>query len=144
MNDRFFLDTNLFVYSVTNDDPAKARAATALIRRALKTQKGAVSYQVVQEFFHLALNRFAARMSYPDCEEYFECVFRPLLKVHSSAGLYAEALHLHAASKVQWYDSLIVRAAQEAGCGILYSEDFQHGQRFADLQVVNPFLDQRA
>ncbi len=142
MNDRFFLDTNLFVYSVTNDDPAKTRAATGLIRQALKTHKGAVSYQVVQEFFHLALKRFAVRMSRQDSEEYFECVFRPLLKVHSSAALYAEALRLHAASKVQWYDSLIVCAAREADCGILYSEDFQHGQRFGGLRVVNPFLDE--
>ena len=140
MSDSFFLDTNIFVYSATNDDPGKSQTATELIRKALKTHKGVVSYQVVQEFFNLALKRFTARMSRQDCEEYLDCVFRPLLKVHSSSSLYEEALRLHAGSKLQWYEALIVGAAREAGCGILYSEDLQHGQRFGSLRVVNPFL----
>ena len=38
------------------------------------------------------------------------------------------------------YDALILAAAIEAGCETLYSEDFQHGRRFGDLTVVNPFL----
>jgi predicted nucleic acid-binding protein len=28
----------------------------------------------------------------------------------------------------------------QAECGILYSEDMQHGQRFGTLQIQNPFL----
>ena len=40
-----------------------------------------------------------------------------------------------------YYDSLIVAAAQEAGCTRLYSEDLQHGQRLSSgLTVINPFL----
>jgi predicted nucleic acid-binding protein len=140
MSDRFFLDTNIFVYSVTDDDPAKARIATELIRKGLTTHKGAVSYQVVQEFFNLALKRFERRMNFEDRQEYLARVFRPLLKIHSSLALYEEALRLHTANKLQWYDALIVGAARESGCAILYSEDLQHGQKFGSLKIVNPFL----
>jgi len=39
------------------------------------------------------------------------------------------------------YDAMIVAAALLAGCGILYSEDMQHGQRIEDrLTLCNPFL----
>jgi predicted nucleic acid-binding protein len=41
---------------------------------------------------------------------------------------------------VAFYDALIVAAARDAGCATLYSEDLQHGRRFGDLTVVNPFL----
>jgi predicted nucleic acid-binding protein len=140
MSDRFFLDTNIFVYSVTDDDPAKARIATELIRTALTTHQGAVSYQVVQEFFNLALKRFERRMNFEDRQEYLTRVFRPLLKIHSSLALYEEALRLHTANQLQWYDALIVGAARESGCAILYSEDMQHGQKFGSLKIVNPFL----
>jgi predicted nucleic acid-binding protein len=75
-----------------------------------------------------------------DAEQYLNTVFRPLLAVHSSQALYAESLYLHAQSGLAWYDSLIVSAAIQAQCEILFSEDFQHGQRFAGLQVRNPFL----
>jgi predicted nucleic acid-binding protein len=140
MSDRFFLDTNIFVYSFDRNSVAKARRATELIREALTTQKGIVSYQVVQEFFHVALRRFAQPMQAADAEQYLGTVFRPLLSVHSSQALYAEALRLHAQSGLSWYDSLIVSAAVEAQCGLLFTEDLQHGQRFGSLQVRNPFL----
>lgn len=140
MSDRFFLDTNIFVYSFDQSSAAKARTATQLIREGLTTQKGIVSYQVVQEFFHVALRRFSQPMQAAEAEQYLGTVFRPLLSVHSSQALYAEALRLHAQSGLSWYDSLIVSAAVEAQCGLLFTEDLQHGQRFGSLQVRNPFL----
>ena len=140
MSDRFFLDTNIFVYSFDQSVTAKARKAAQLIRKALTTQKGVVSYQVVQEFFNVALRRFAQPMRVGDAEQYLATVFRPLLGVHSSPALYVEALRLHAQSRLSWYDALIVSAALQAQCDLLYTEDLQHGQRFQSLQVVNPFL----
>jgi predicted nucleic acid-binding protein len=40
-----------------------------------------------------------------------------------------------------FYDSLIIAAAQEAGCNTLYSEDLQHGQIIGGLRIENPFLN---
>jgi len=140
MSDRFFLDTNIFVYSFDQSAPAKARKAAELIRRALTTQKGVISYQVVQEFLNVALRRFSQPMQASDAEQYLRTVFQPLLSVHSSQALYAEALHFHAQSGLSWYDALIVSAALQARCDLLFTEDLQHGQRFGSLQVVNPFL----
>jgi predicted nucleic acid-binding protein len=140
MNDRFFLDTNIFVYSFDQSDPIKARKATEIIRNALTTQKGIVSYQVVQEFFNVALRRFSQPMQPTEADQYLRTVFHPLLAVHSSQVLYAEALHLHAQSGLSWYDSLVVSSALQARCDRLYTEDLQHGQRFGNLQITNPFL----
>ncbi|MGD1061775.1 MAG: PIN domain-containing protein [Terracidiphilus sp.] len=140
MSDRFFLDTNIFVCSFDQSAPAKARRAAQLIRLALTTQKGVISYQVVQEFFNVALKRFSKPMQAADAGQYLIAVFRPLLAVHSSQALYAEALFLHAQSGLSWYDALIVSAAIQTRCEILFSEDLQHGQRFGALQVRNPFL----
>jgi predicted nucleic acid-binding protein len=135
-----FLDANIFVYSFDQKASAKARRATQLIRQALTTQKGAISYQVVHEFFNVALKRFSQPMQAADAGQYLSTVFRPLLAVHSSQALYAEALFLHARSGLSWYDSLIVSAAIQVRCEILFPKDLQHGLRFASLQVRNPFL----
>jgi len=140
MNGRFFLDTNVFVYSFDRSAAAKARRAAQLIRQAVATRKGIVSYQVVQEFFNVALRRFAQPMTAAEGEQYLGVVFRPLLAVHSFHALYGEAIRLSAKFSLSWYDSLIVVAAMESQCEILYSEDLQHGQRFGDLRVENPFL----
>ena len=140
MSDRFFLDTNIFVYAFDETAPIKSRGADDLIDEAITAHKGVVSYQVVQEFFNIAFKRFTPRKSLADAEQYLGVTFRPLLSVHSSQALYLEALQLHSRWRLAWYDSLIVAAAIRADCDILYSEDLQHGQRFGGLEIVNPFL----
>src|ERR1700689_146344 len=139
MSARYFLDTNIFVYSLDLTAPAKARRAATLIRDGLETGNGIVSYQVVQEFFNVAFRRFAQPMSAFAAEEYLNTPFRPLLVVHSSPALFISALQVYAQHHLSWYDSLIVAAAQEAGCSVLYSEDMQHGQRVNHLRIENPF-----
>ncbi|MGA9568259.1 MAG: PIN domain-containing protein [Candidatus Korobacteraceae bacterium] len=141
MSVRFFLDTNIFVYSFDRTAAAKNRRAAQLIREAVSTRKGIISYQVVQEFFNLALRRFAEPLSVPEAEQYLGAVFRPLLTVQSSPALVSEALRLTDRHRLSWYDSLIVAAAIEGGCGVLYSEDLQHGQQFGQLKVENPFVE---
>ena len=139
MSARFFLDTNIFVYSFDANSPKKAAQAKKLIRRAIETHSGIVSYQVVQEFFNVALRRFAKPMSGADAEQYLSTTFRPLLSVHSSIALYGEALRLGARFRLPWYDSLIVASAIEGQCVALYSEDFQDGQQIGSVTISNPF-----
>jgi predicted nucleic acid-binding protein len=139
MSGRFFLDTNIFVYSFDPSSPKKAAQAQKLIRNALETGGGIVSYQVVQEFFNVALRRFSKPMNSLDAEQYLSTTLRPLLAVHSSPALYGEALRIGARFKLPWYDSLIVASAIEGRCGVLYSEDFQDGQQIGSLTLSNPF-----
>lgn len=140
MNGRFFLDTIVFVYAFDETASSKARQATQLIRNGVASRKGIVSYQVVQEFFNVALRRFARPMIPAEAEQYLSTVFRPLLAVSSSPALFSQALLLTGKYRIPWYDSLIVAAALESECSILYSEDFQPDQRFGELQVKNPFM----
>jgi predicted nucleic acid-binding protein len=140
MSGRFFLDTNIFAYAFDAKAPAKARRAIRLIRQAADTGEGVVSYQVVQEFFNLAFRRFAQPMSVVDAEQYLITVFRPLLAVHSSSALYIEGLRIAGKYQLSWYDSLIVAAALQSQCTVLFSEDLQHGQKIEDLRIENPFV----
>ncbi len=139
MSARYFLDTNIFVYSLDRNAPVKSQRAAKLIREGLTTQKGVVSYQVIQEFLNVALKRSQEPMKTTDAEFYLISVLYPLLGVHSSHALFAEALRLCDRNALAWYDSLIVAAAIQAKCEILYTEDLQHGQEFRSLRVVNPF-----
>jgi predicted nucleic acid-binding protein len=139
MSARFFLDTNIFVYSFDASSPKKAEQARKLIRNAIETGGGIISYQVVQEFFNVALRRFSKPMSSLDAEQYLSTTFRPLLSVHSSPALYGEALRIGARFQLPWYDSLIVASAIEGQCEVLYSEDFQDGQQVGSVKLSNPF-----
>jgi predicted nucleic acid-binding protein len=140
MNGRFFLDTNIFVYSFDPDSPGKSQRARELIRQAVDTRRGIVSYQVVQEFFNVAFRKFAQPIKFADAEQFLTTVFRPLLAIHSSQALFIEAMQLREKYRLPWYDSLVLASALEGECSALYSEDFQHGQKFEALRIANPFL----
>ena len=113
--------------------------ARELIRNTTIDGTGIISYQVIQEFFNVALKKNSLKLRPEDAQQLLATIFHPLLAVHSSITLFGEAIHLQKRHRLSWYDSLIVAAAQQAKCSILYTEDLHHGQRFGDLIVQNPF-----
>ena len=140
MSDRYFLDTNIFVYSLDLSTARKTGEADRLINQALTTGKGVISYQVVQEFMNVSLRQFQVTMTVTELELYFFKVLLPMMTIPSSSGLFLEALRLKTSDQIAWYDSLIIAAALQGDCEVLYSEDMQHGRRFGDLVIQNPFL----
>jgi predicted nucleic acid-binding protein len=140
MKDKFFLDTNIFVYSFDSAAPGKQKKAQELIVKGITARKAIISYQVVQEFFNIALRKFSHPMTVAEAEHYLHTIFQPLLAVHSSHTLFSLAFRLQEGHRLSWYDALIVAAAMESQCIILYSEDMNQGHRFGELQIKNPFL----
>jgi len=136
----FFLDTNIFVYSFDPRFRTKKRVAFALIRYALESQTGIISTQVVQEFLNVATGKFEAPFQAIDAKDYLGHVLAPLCQVFPSFELYDRALSIRELYGLNFYDSLIVCAALQARCKMLVTEDFQAGQRFESLTVLNPFL----
>jgi predicted nucleic acid-binding protein len=140
MSGRYFLDTNILVYSLDPSAPEKCSVAERMVRQAIDKKNAVISYQVAQEFLHVALTKFRSKFHPADLEQFYLTVLRPLMAVHPSTTLFMEALHVHYKYKISWYDSLIVAAALEAQCGVLYSEDLQHGMKIENLTIKNPFL----
>ena len=83
MKDKFFLDTNVFVYAFDDTDSFKMKAANKLISYALSSQKGCISYQVIQEFLNLARRKFNQPLTIPDCQQYLNSVLDPLCEVYA-------------------------------------------------------------
>jgi predicted nucleic acid-binding protein len=140
MSAKFFLDTNIFVYSFDARHPAKQRTAQNLIDKALSARAGLISYQVVQEFLNVALRKFEKPLSSQECRSYLDQVLSPLCDILPTMTLYQQALELKQETGFGFYDALIVTSASQGSCKILYTEDLQSGQHVAGLTIQNPFL----
>ncbi len=137
----FFLDTNVFVYALLASEPLKKQIAVQLLEQALGSRKGCTSYQVIQEFANVATRKFAQRFTTDECKQFIDIAMQPLNRVGSSAELVAFALDLQATTRYNFYDSLVIAAALQAGADTLYTEDLQHQQLIVGtLRIVNPFL----
>lgn len=138
MSDKYFLDTNIIVYSFDNNNPVKQGIAKKLISNALN-HKGCISYQVAQEFLNVATGKFKTQLSIPESKVFINAVLAPLCEVFPSIEFYNSALQIKERWQYSFYDSLIITAALQAECTTLYSEDMQHDQAIGNLNIINPF-----
>ena len=141
MSAKFFLDTNILVYTFDEENPGKRDRARALVAEALAESSGAISYQVIQEFLNAALRKFSKPLTAGDAERYLTVVLEPLCAVFAGVELYHQAIDISERWKYSFYDSLVIASALQAGCTVLYSEDLQHGQKIGDLRILNPFVE---
>jgi predicted nucleic acid-binding protein len=139
MSGKAFLDTNIFIYSFDRTDPPKAKLAQRIIQDHAALGNGVISFQVVQEFFNVAFKKFQPVIRPEDATNYLLTVLRPFFTVDSSIGLYSAALAIRSRWQLSWYDSLIIAAASEASCSVIYTEDLQHGAKINGVRIENPF-----
>ena len=132
-----FLDTNILLYAVDAKAPvAKRKRARDLRDRHFKDGTGAISTQVLQEFFVNATRRLGlpAALVRDQVEE-----LRRMTLIQVTPQLILDAIDLHRLSRVSFWDALVLRAAKAAGCGQVLTEDLNAGQVFDGVKVVNPF-----
>ena len=140
MKGRYFLDTNVFVYSFDENAKDKQQKARELIKTSLKTGNGHISFQVIQEFFNVATKKFEVPMSLLSSKEYLDKIFMQLEVVYPDGDFVKTGLDIAATTGYSFYDSLIISAALKARCDTLYTEDLQNGQKIQNLTIVNPFI----
>ncbi|WP_374572904.1 PIN domain-containing protein [Phenylobacterium sp.] len=129
--ERAFLDTNVLLY-LLSEDAEKAGRAEALIQAG-----GVISVQVLNEFANVARRKFAA--SWDAVHETLDLLKDALAVEPLTLETHEVALALAERYRFSIYDSLILSAALQAGCGVVYSEDLQDGQATGELQIRNPF-----
>lgn len=139
MSAKYFIDTNVFVYSFDDNQPAKKERSLELIQDALQTGSGIISTQVVQEFLNVATQKFVVPMKSEDAKTYLRLVLNPLCQIYPGIAQYDSCLELHSETGYSFYDSLILAAAIQGGCEILYSEDLQDRQRVRGVRIENPY-----
>ena len=131
-----FVDTNVFIYAEEAAGGAKREAALALLGRLVEDQCGAVSTQVLAEFYSAATGKL--RMNGHDAQYVLERL-RDWTLHRPDHGSIMRSLQLHLRYKIQWWDAMIVNSAIELGCSILWTEDLRHGQKIGGVTVRNPF-----
>jgi predicted nucleic acid-binding protein len=140
MNGKYFIDTNVFIYSFDIEQPAKQERSLELIQVGLGTGSGIISTQVIQEFLNVATRKFAIPMKPEDSKAYLRLVMNPLCQVYPDLSLYEACLDLQVETGYSFFDSLILAAAIRGGCNFLFTEDMQDGQEIDSVTVKNPYI----
>jgi predicted nucleic acid-binding protein len=130
---RIALDSNILIYNHSLDCKNKRLKARDFFK-----ENPVVSSQVISEYLNVMRRNFKMqKQELMDlCSLWLEkCSVQPIIL--STIKL---AQNLVGKYDFQIFDGIIVAAALEANCEILYSDDMQDGQLIeSTLKIVNPF-----
>ena len=131
-----FLDTNVLVYSIDGKDPAKQVVAREIVVSAVRGGGFLISAQVLNEFSNIALLKL--KLSVEEVRK-FVSFFSRIGVVSLESRWTDAALLLKQRYETQFFDSLLLAAAQESGCDEILTEDLNDGQMYGSVKAVNPF-----
>ena len=133
-----FLDTNVLIYSVDTNETGKHELAVDLVEKHLVRANGAISVQVLREFYSVS-RKIDNPLSDGQAREMVRrfATFRVLSE---DAGTVLRAVRRHQEMSLSFWDALIVEAALKSGADRLFTEDLHHGQVIEGRRVENPCL----
>lgn len=133
-----FLDTEILVYALAGDDPAKHAVAADLVAHGFETGCFAVSTQVMLELFVAVTRKIGRPLSHADAAAFLDALGAwPVASM--TPGIVQAAVALAARHKVSVWDAAILEAARSLGCAVVYSEDLGDGASYDGIVVRNPF-----
>jgi predicted nucleic acid-binding protein len=134
MNDKFFIDTNILIYFYTKTEKEKFD----ILERLLGKVDLVVSTQVLNELSNVLLKKF--NLSIDEISALLQEVCH-WCSVHTvELPTIIRALSITKRYKVSYFDGLMIAAALECNCKIMYSEDMHHNCLVEEsLRIVNPF-----
>ena len=148
MKDSVFLDTNIFIYALTEpkeknkkEDLSKRVVALKLLTKLFNESNIVVSVQVLNELHFNMIGKFKL-----DNELVSQTIEKNVFAVVSIENLtveiYTKAFQVRKKYHVSYWDSLVVASALESDCTTLYSEDMHDSLVIENrLTVINPFKD---
>lgn len=133
-----FVDSNVFLYAYDPTEGGRHEAARALLEDLWRRPAGALSVQVLQEFYVNATRRIAQPLDPDAATDRLRALARWQTHAPGAADVIA-ATAIHRRHKISFWDAMIVRSASALGCRVLWSEDLNPGQTYEGVEVRNPF-----
>ena len=138
---KYFLDTCIFVNSFNKENRKKMKIAKDLIKLTLKSNRGIISHQIIQEFLNEALYSFKNPIKPIDSKIYISDFLFPICEIFPTIELYKNAIDIEMETGFNLNNSLKIAAAIKGDSKIIYSEDLGEISEIKGLRIINPFVE---
>ncbi len=133
------LDTPVLLHCFDDREPDKRDRARQWVSACWTRRCGRISVQVLSEFYTHARQQFVDAISAGDARAEVRRYqhWKPWQTDHATMET---AWAIESRFGLNYWDALVVAAAQHQGCRYLLSDDLPHGQQIDGVQIINPFL----
>jgi predicted nucleic acid-binding protein len=138
MKDKVFIDTNIFVYFLIDDEKhAEKSQELRKIIKFLLNKEIIISVQVLNELYAVL-----SKYKIPEdlIRQKLEFIILKTAISQTNIETIRKAWHIKLQYKYSYWDSLIVSSALQENCQLLLTEDLQNNQTIeSSLKIVDPF-----
>lgn len=133
-----FVDTSILLYAYDTAAGQRHEMASALVDRLWRERRGAISVQVLQEFYVNATRKIAETIGPNVAVDRLKSLAR--WRVHSPLpdDVIAAAIW-STRHRLSFRDAMIVRSAAELRCDTLWTEDLNDGHVIEGVRLTDPF-----
>ena len=134
------VDTNVLLYAIDDDEPAKQRQARDFLRQLGRTDEPLLMWQVLGEFLAV-LRRWEHQRGYDPrrTHRYYQLVTSRMRIEYPTLAVAERSFEFRDRYSLSHWDSMLLAACAIAGVDTLYTEDMDDGMTYGTVKVVNPF-----
>ena len=139
MTTRFFVDTNVLIYSLDVEEPEKQDVADKLIKELLLKNEMVLSSQNLAEFSKVLLEQTNPPQNPESVMSYVYGFMNLGIVVDYSKETVIRAITINKEYKIHFFDALLVATMQENGIDNILTENTKDFSKVPWLNVRNPF-----
>lgn len=140
MTVNFLIDTNILVYAYDRTEPSKQGRAVALLRQMPYRGVGAISTQILAEFYNAITRRLKEKLSPAEAYERLQNLEQSWPIVNVTPAIVLEAARGVEQYQFSFWDALIWATAKLNQIPVVLSEDFNEGSAIEAVRFVNPLV----
>ncbi len=135
----FLIDTNILIHAV--DETSRTEVASIVVRGLTEAHRGAVTTQIVAEFFDATTRQRSGRIVFS--REQASFAISALLNSAQCLGMsppvFREAMRCAQRYQMRIYDAQIWAVASNSGIRFVLTEDMLSQPEIEGVRYVNPF-----
>jgi predicted nucleic acid-binding protein len=137
---KILIDTNVLVYAYDLSEPLKQRQALKVLGELAALGRGAVTTQVLGEFFTVVTRKIPSALSAGEAVAQIRSHLSLWTVIELTGGLVLDAAIGVRDHKMSFWDAQIWAAARANRIPVVLSEDFSDSSVVDGVRFVNPFL----
>ncbi|MBC7248698.1 MAG: PIN domain-containing protein [Anaerolineae bacterium] len=141
MSASIFVDTNVLVYAYDRSEPQKQLQALEVLDRLVTTGVGAISSQVLSEFFVAVTRKIAAPLTVDEAYERIKNYLQSWIVLDLTGMVVLEAARGVRDHQFNFWDAQVWAVARLNQIPVVFSEDFRVGMVVEGVRFVNPFAE---
>ena len=135
------VDTNVLVYAHDRSERSKQRRAIDILDRITAAGNGALSAQVLSEFYNTATRKLSPPLTLVQAEAQLGCFVALWTVFDVTSQVVLEAVRGVRYHQFSFWDAQIWAVARLNQVPVVFSEDFNPGAIIEGVRFVNPFAE---